>query len=294
MESIRHKLNKHTVLAIAFVLGATGANAHPRTTTVPSSCSGYPYGTAPSRTSVAFSESDTLQAFSSNFAAAGGTISAWYSDEHALTLGVRQVVVKTAKGSTTVDYSGSFTPFNSKTLSAVSPNAPLPVGTTALSGALAGTDLATWNSSFGFLDHGRPIWPALFLTDTTFDPGNTAGDWQSSGISAIPPNAVYGTWKGAVRTVDQTRTPWVVSITPDADPSQNSWNGIPDAPPGGFGRSEGYSTELVWNVDSLGLTPGHSYRMQFMMHDGDQNKAGGDVGEACVMMVVQPAAPPAS
>ena len=30
------------------------------------------------------------------------------------------------------------------------------------------------------------------------------------------------------------------------------------------------------------LTQGHSYRIQVMVHDGDQNKVGGDSGEACV------------
>jgi len=30
------------------------------------------------------------------------------------------------------------------------------------------------------------------------------------------------------------------------------------------------------------LQPGHSYRLEFMIHDGDQNKTGGDSGENCV------------
>jgi len=30
------------------------------------------------------------------------------------------------------------------------------------------------------------------------------------------------------------------------------------------------------------LIAGHSYRLEFMFHDGDQNKTGGDVGENCV------------
>jgi len=34
-----------------------------------------------------------------------------------------------------------------------------------------------------------------------------------------------------------------------------------------------------WN---LVLIPGRSYRIQVLVHDGDQNKAGGDSGEACV------------
>ena len=29
---------------------------------------------------------------------------------------------------------------------------------------------------------------------------------------------------------------------------------------------------------------GHTYRAQFMVHDGDQNKTGGDVGQGCVLI----------
>jgi hypothetical protein len=44
-------------------------------------------------------------------------------------------------------------------------------------------------------------------------------------------------------------------------------------------KTEGYSAEVVWY---LSLAAGHSYRVQVMVHDGDQNKVGGDVGEACL------------
>ena len=45
-----------------------------------------------------------------------------------------------------------------------------------------------------------------------------AGDWQQGG-APISPNAIFGSWKAAVRTVDNTKTPGVVTITPDADPA---------------------------------------------------------------------------
>ena len=61
----------------------------------------------------------------------------------------------------------------------------------ALTGDQAGTDL--W---------GRPMWPALFITDITADPNNRAGDWQFGG-TPLGPHAVFGTWKGAVRVVDR-------------------------------------------------------------------------------------------
>ena len=37
---------------------------------------------------------------------------------------------------------------------------------------------------------------------------------------------------------------------------------------------------MVWNIP---FTAGHSYRIQVLVHDGDQNQAGGDSGEACVL-----------
>ena len=54
--------------------------------------------------------------------------------------------------------------------------------------------------------------------------------------------------------------------------------------------NEGYGAEAKWSVDSLKaagvLQSGHIYRFQFMVHDGDQNKVGGDVGEACVNIAI--------
>ena len=56
----------------------------------------------------------------------------------------------------------------------------------------------------------------------------------------------------------------------------------------GFGSlvNQGYGAEAKWTAQGLGLQPGHIYRLVFMVHDGDQNKTGGDVGEACVNMFV--------
>jgi hypothetical protein len=125
----------------------------------------------------------------------------------------------------------------------------------------------------------RPVWPVLYVTDTTQDPNSRAGDWQMGG-RPINPNAVYGTWKSAVRTVDKTSTPATVSVTPDADPAKNDWNlGINDPIPSGI-KDEGWSSAVKWNVT---FQAGHSYRLQVIVHDGDQNKAGGDCGEACIV-----------
>ena len=87
----------------------------------------YPYGSAPALSSVVFNESTVLKAF----AGQGDKIIAWYSDEHALTLGVRQTVV-TASGGTvnTTNYPfSSFVPLPGLTYNSVTdPN----VGTTWL------------------------------------------------------------------------------------------------------------------------------------------------------------------
>jgi len=151
------------------------------------------------------------------------------------------------------------------------------VGTTAPTGDQSGNDTAEGG--------GRPLWPALFITDLTLNGANShAGDWQQGG-TGVPPHMVCGTWKGAVRTVDKTFVPAKITVTPDADPAKNDWNlgSGSDVPPGGFplGSNQGYGAECVWSVDQLGLVPGHTYRMYFMVHDGDQNKIGGDVGHAC-------------
>jgi len=192
------------------------------------------------------------------------TIKVWYNDEHALTLGVRQIVVKTRTGTATTNFAIAKLPSNPG--SATNPA----VGSTGTSGDLAGTDPT-----------GRPLYPVLYITDITNNPNDTSGDWQFGG-AGIPPNAVFGTWKGAVVTVDKTKTPATRTVTPDADPSKNDWKlGTgSDKVPTGL-TDEGYGAEARWNVSSLGLKPGHYYRLEFMVHDGDQNKSGGDAGEAC-------------
>ncbi|HWX08940.1 MAG TPA: pilus assembly protein TadG-related protein [Gaiellaceae bacterium] len=230
---------------------------------------GYPYVSANPRTSTIFNESPVLRAFAPQIAGPNDTIKVWYNDEHALTLGVRRVVVKTKSGSTTTNYPVSA--LTSVPAAAYNPA----VGTTDLTGDAAGVDPSN-----------RPLFPALFMTDITNAPTSTAGDWQFYG-TAIPPDAVFGTWKAAVRTVDKTVSPAAISSTPDADPARNNWTlgGGSDAVPTGL-SNEGFGAEARWTVAGLGLTPGHAYRMQFMVHDGDQLKVGGDAGEACMTVVL--------
>ncbi len=63
----------------------------PKGASTSDSC-GYPNGTAPALSSIVFNESDVLHAFGPNVVNTGGKIIAWYTDEHALTLGVREVM----------------------------------------------------------------------------------------------------------------------------------------------------------------------------------------------------------
>jgi hypothetical protein len=250
------------------------------------------------------------------------SIIAWYSDEHAITLGVREVDIVTGhtcvggtspgasctssaqcpgKGSCTGNV-GSNSPYPVSVLPATPPGhattepGPYPpgvvalsVGTTALSGDQAGIDTNTCGDPLNGC--GRPMWPALFVTDITNDATSRAGDWQHYG-RANNPNDVFGTWKAAVRTVDNTVSPPVVSVAPDADPAKNGWNLGPgsDTVPAGL-INEGYGTEVRWNLkdlidnNGLPLDKNKKYRLQVIVHDGDQNKSGGDVGQGCATAV---------
>lgn len=246
--------------------GATGGSTSMTCTpgnpgTFISDC-GYPQSSTSPLTSVDFNESEVLRALKASNNGRAGVVKLLYNDEHALTLGVRQVVVKSANGSGTTNYAVSALP----TVPAYVKDPA--TGTNILSGDQSGLDPSA-----------RPMWPVLFVTDVTAKPESRVGDWQYGG-RPYNPQEVYGTWKSAVRTVDKTVSPSKVTITPDADPAKNDWNLAGGDPiPSGF-DNEGYGAEVVWNVP---LEPAHSYRIQVMVHDGDQNKVGGDSGEACVL-----------
>jgi hypothetical protein len=124
---------------------------------------------------------------------------------------------------------------------------------------------------------GRPEFPAAFVTDTTSNSNSNAGDWQqqTNNVNAISPSDVFGTWKAATKSG--------TSIKPGADPAKNDWNlGTGADPAPTTIKSEGYGTEASWSFDKLGLQSGHTYRIEFMVHDGDQSNTGGDAGEACI------------
>ena len=224
---------------------------------------GYPTTTTNPLTATAFNENEVFRAIRPAGSWPNGVVQMFYNDEHAMTLGVREVAVKTSSGTTTTDY--PVTALATDPGSSTSPQ----TGTNMLIGDQSGLDPSL-----------RPMWPSLFITDISTDSTSRSGDWQMGGVPTAP-NAIFGSWKAAVRTVDNTKSPSAVTITPDADPMKNNWTlgAGADTPPAGL-ANEGYGAEARWNVQ---LLPGHSYRLQVLVHDGDQNKGGGDSGEACVL-----------
>ncbi len=136
---------------------------------------------------------------------------------------------------------------------------------------------------------GRALRPGIYLTDLTAagNVNSKAGDWQMGNDNPVAPTGVYGTWKGATITIDNTHTPAVTSLVNRADPAKNhKVVGAGGTNPPASAIDNGYSTDNQWNLTTLVaqsvLITGHAYRAQFIVHDGDQNKSGGDVGQACI------------
>jgi hypothetical protein len=134
----------------------------------------------------------------------------------------------------------------------------------------------------------RPLRPVLYVTDISGNPTCTAGDLQNNG-TAYSPVAIYGTWTYATETAGSNQGTPVQAM-----PMQNHWNngGAPAANPvpasiqactlntnsSGVSPSSAYTAQVDFEV---GLISGHSYRLQVIVHDGDQRR-GGDSGEGCV------------
>ncbi|MFC1643264.1 hypothetical protein ACFL5O_11365, partial [Myxococcota bacterium] len=188
-------------------------------------------------------------------ASGGGRVPAqiqvFYNDEHALTLGCS---------------------------SAANPVTPPP--------ASVGEAYFPQTGDPGCLDvQGRPLRPVLYITDISEDPTCTAGDLQMGG-TPYDPVAVFGTWKTADPTGTPTDNPMPLNywdLGSLADPVIPEATSACPCEPGScvtFGHTgRGYGTELRFEA---GLIGGHSYRLQVVLHDGDQTQ-GGDAGEACVV-----------
>ncbi len=187
---------------------------------------------------------------SNGTAKAGGKIKVWATDEHSITIG-----------------SG-----NGATTSTANPDHanPAPIGdlTAKDCGPGSGKPCIPGQTPL-------PIFPAIFLVDRTANPNATSADALQN--TPYPVNEVWGSWK---------------KYPSPNDPPQNGLNvgggdPFPAAPfpltmpnPRNKGHETQRGAELIWNVDQLGLTTGHTYFAVFVVHDGDNNPAT-DLGIGC-------------
>jgi hypothetical protein len=265
---------------------------------------GYPYTSANSRTSADFNESEVL----TGFQLIGSSLHGWYTDEHAMTLGVDSIFIDnkapkpdSAFGINTLPLNPDGNSYQIETMvgHATSATTAAVTGSPLIKIGRVGTTTKPVGQGNAIDPAGRPLFPALYITDITgladnlahTDPAIRAGDWQYSSGIGIPniPSAVYGTWKAAVLKIDNTKTPPATTLVNRADPAKNhkvvGAGGV--NPPAGA-IDNGYSSDVVWDLanlhdnNNLALVAGNRYRAQFIVHDGDQNKTGGDVGQACV------------
>jgi hypothetical protein len=128
---------------------------------------GYPYSSSTPLTGTVFNEVEVLRAIQPAGAIPTAIVRLFYNDEHALTLGVRNVTVKDTSGTTSTDYTVSPLTTNPGTVTSAQ------FGTNELAGDKSGLDTSL-----------RPMWPVLFLTDVTASPSDTSGDWQKGGAHA--------------------------------------------------------------------------------------------------------------
>jgi uncharacterized repeat protein (TIGR01451 family) len=143
---------------------------------------------------------------------------------------------------------------------------------------------------------GRAVAPQIYLTDITANPldanGHGIGDYELGGtaVNAGPPpfaDAIYGSWSPTVGTAPVNKNGWILGPNADSIPTTDAFGGTTTS------FNEGYGSEVVWNVSSLklngkALLAGHTYRVQSITHDTDQNhtSGGGDVGEVCTTISI--------
>jgi len=245
-----------------------------------------------------FNENEVLYSFQIE----GNQLELFYSDEHAMSLAVSTVVNNGLKTPfTTTPSSTTDTP---KCVS----GAALQLGSWNFDARDPLANIDGNNADTGCKEDpnkvlptcGRPLPPAMFYTDITADALNRSGDWQQGG-KAIAPQKICGLWKSATKTItgrDPTTNVYAFSITTPTNPPSNKnpagtgWilgTGSDPLPLGFVNPTNtkpainAYGTEVMWDLDLLNLNPSHRYRFQFMVHDGDQTKIGGDVGQACIV-----------
>jgi hypothetical protein len=218
----------------------------------------------------------------------------WYRDEHPLVLGVGNIEAQILGGTTKVfdiePYPGLIASFAESVLGqSIKVGAPWKF-----------VDAANIpDPRFDAVDAtGRPMFPSLFITDISFDTNSTAGDFENSGVP-IPPHEIYGQWKVLTKSVKADGTLEKYAQDPllsgtNSDPPGNlatdgsdhvSLGGSsntpvvhPAVPISGHGN---HITALSWDISKLSMQTGNTYRVQFIVHDGDPSRAGGDVAEVC-------------
>jgi len=242
----------------------------------------YPVASSSGRPGAIFNENECLY----NFAISGSFLQMFYTDEHALSLGISEVVFPNG---TTQKFEVEPFDFNND-----SPRCVLnpKIGNLDFksSSPLSNVDV---NKCAGDVDCGRPLPPMLYITDITVNTDQTHDDWQFHG-KEYPPYKLCGSWKSVRKTINADGT---FTVDPEfakpIDPvvkniNSGVWNlgaGSDPAPKSGYNGAapQAYGAEIVWDIDLLGLDASHTYKFQFLVHDGDQNKGGGDVGEACII-----------
>src|SRR5437764_9352398 len=125
---------------------------------------GYPYSSSTPLTGTVFNEVEVLRAIQPAGAIPTAIVRLFYNDEHALTLGVRNVTVKDTSGTTSTDY----------------PVSPLTTNPGTVTSAQFGTNQLAGDES-GLDKSERPVWADLLLTDVPANPRDTSGDVQKAG-----------------------------------------------------------------------------------------------------------------
>jgi uncharacterized repeat protein (TIGR01451 family) len=142
----------------------------------------------------------------------------------------------------------------------------------------------------------RPFAPTIYLTDITSNASAMGGDWEQGGHAATTDaSGLYGSWSPNLGKKPVNKNNWVLGPHADPIPATDAFGGTTTK------FNEGYGSEVTWGVSGLmaydptthtyvALQPGHTYRVQSITHDTDENKGNGDVGEVCTTFSVAPGA----
>ena len=137
--------------------------------------------------------------------------------------------------------------------------------------------------------NGFPYYPAVFVTDLTQNPNPPySGDGQNGG-TPNPPDIVYGAWKQENQGNDpnQCNNSKGNGTNLDGSPDQYPISPVPISC-SDQDRDTSWTAENVWHIanlkekDGTPLIPGHVYRFQFAMHDGDGAFHGDDFSDGCI------------